>query len=608
MSMKDLSPNLLIYMLDILEIDEKTDLTHIRICQSDLLLCQLKMDSKFGLTQNAVINRNHSDNCDFCGESLILEQSNMDSSVLDPISGCMEDHEVKEFLPHKHFGTSDGYVADKSISFVKFALSCVHSKTMNKPKLTSCVCKSCYIILLRKYQASTKNIYYTPSAKRQEKEQKSECCIPSCTNKMIKNTAVIPEFFITLFNFECGPRAALCAAHRLTYINKLSRDKRCLLCSKLLKYCSSKDKIKPKKETKAKVVKEIVEKNLDYILPEDFVDKEYEFHRNCHRTWTSNIERSQHKYQTPSKRSSAEERRSNMKRRRLFEPAFDEINIAAPTNNNESMDNDDIMTDEGASMYNYLEETTVFIHEEAKDIEVSRGTLMKKIDKEIVDFLLAYIQDKKYITRKKIAEKYQDSLRTQCILNNMSTLDAASMKGDRMQRRLLDELSQRELTTEIQFSFLSNKGGYLIHEKGFDFKKEVLKLSEEHVFEDLDSMESANVPAVLHQYQQLSTAIKESGETIDEYYRKQKRILDDFDLNKFFSLIKPAVFNFVVLTTMSTRETRQVMNHPNLPLWLNGEDYLLETYNPEKINSQRLFSKRIFLCLGKHTKTKGNKY
>ena len=111
-------------------------------------------------------------------------------------------------------------------------------------------------------------------------------------------------------------------------------------------------------------------------------------------------------------------------------------------------------------------------------------------------------------------------------------------------------------------------------------------------------MTTSTGPAVLDQYQKLVEAINESGQNIDSYYRKQNKILDEFDLHKLFSMIKPAVFNFIVLTTMTLKERRRVMNHPNLPLWLDGQDYLLETYDPANVKSHRLFSKRVFISLG----------
>ena len=170
--LKDGSPNLITYLLDRLEIDEDTDLQNMSICQSDLIVCQLKMDSKFGLMQNTVMNRKHSDFCDFCGESIVLTKGAMDASFVDPETGILEDCEVKEFMVHKHFGTTEGYVADKSLSFVKFALNCYHRKTMRRLSLNSCICKACYIILLRKYEASKKDKYYTPHKKRGKERNK----------------------------------------------------------------------------------------------------------------------------------------------------------------------------------------------------------------------------------------------------------------------------------------------------------------------------------------------------------------------------------------------------------------------------------------------------
>ena len=137
----------------------------------------------------------------------------------------------------------------------------------------------------------------------------------------------------------------------------------------------------------------------------------------------------------------------------------------------------------------------------------------------------------------------------------------------------------------------------------------VLRLSED-VNENLDVDENLDIietqGGAMVQYEVLAKAILESGNAIDKYYRQENNILSDFDLNTFFSFIKPSLFNFVVLSTLSRRERNQIFKHPNLPLWLRGEDYLLETYNAENVNSQRLFSKRVFLCLGKNTSNKPN--
>ena len=247
-----------------------------------------------------------------------------------------------------------------------------------------------------------------------------------------------------------------------------------------------------------------------------------------------------------------------------------------------------------------LEDTNCFLHEEEFEEEpVTRQTLLTKIDNDILSFLLAYLKTNKYITRKKLLEKYQDLLSTESILNNLPTLDVAGIRGDRMQRRLQKVMQEAQLDKEIVFSFLSNKSGYLIHHVDFDFKKEVFRLQDEAIYEHLDSTEATTLPGILNQYKNLGSAIFESGQNIDAYYRKQKKILDEFDINKLFSLIKPEVFNFVALTTMSVREANTILKHPNLQLWLEGKEYLLETYNPSKPNSQRLFSKRVFLSLGR---------
>ena len=55
----------------------------------------------------------------------------MESSILN--TGDIDVVEIKEYRTQKHFGNSDGYVADKSIEFVKFALACVHRNTVKKP-------------------------------------------------------------------------------------------------------------------------------------------------------------------------------------------------------------------------------------------------------------------------------------------------------------------------------------------------------------------------------------------------------------------------------------------------------------------------------------------
>ena len=469
-SIEGWSPNLITYLLDRLEIDEDTDLQNMSICQSDLIVCQLKMDSKFGLMQNTVMNRKHSDFCDFCGESIVLTKGAMDASFVDPETGILEDCEVKEFMVHKHFGTTEGYVADKSLSFVKFALNCYHRKTMRRLSLNSCICKACYIILLRKYEASKKDKYYTPHKKGGKKETK--CFLPFCENMMARNVSVLKEIFKTVFVIECGTSAPLCHAHRLAYANKLKENEHCPLCAKLLKYGRRCEKSKPTQERKTTLLCMIKTNNLNNmaaLIPEDFESHEYEVHKKCIRKLERDVERSMPKSETPSNSSPTKEKMSQKKKRRLF----DEIEMGDQSQINESMEQD--LTEEINSDYSMqsLEESVVIIpeEEEENDFKRSKQSIMLEIDSRIVDFLLTYLKNNSFITRKQLLEKYENYLRTECILNNISTLGETTMRGDRMQRRLETELSKRELPTPIKFSFLSNKNGYLVHQKELDFKK-----------------------------------------------------------------------------------------------------------------------------------------
>ena len=83
---------------------------------------------------------------------------------------------------------------------------------------------------------------------------------------------------------------------------------------------------------------------------------------------------------------------------------------------------------------------------------------------------------------------------------------------------------------------------------------------------------------------------------INKFY-KSDLSFKDFNSDELLHKISPILFNFVVFLTLSRRENSVVMNHPNLPRWLNGEIHLLETYKSDSKSSHRVLVQRVFLCV-----------
>ena len=126
-----------------------------------------------------------------------------------------------------------------------------------------------------------------------------------------------------------------------------------------------------------------------------------------------------------------------------------------------------------------------------------------------------------------------------------------------------------------------------------------MKIHQNYVVEpDIAGLDDIPDPGLITSvYQFLVEEITESAKRINDFYQGENKILQEFDLDMLFHLISPAVFNFIVLTTLSAREKSNILCNEQMQMWLSGYTYILENYDPKSKNSHRNFVRRVFLSL-----------
>ena len=503
-----------------------------------------------------VIGRNHNEECTFCSKSLVLGEN------------VASDDGEKEFIEHHHLTNMQGFVPHDKTKFVKFALRCKHRSTNQRVTfISSCICNSCYHILRRKFDSSEKGIYYTPSV-RKKKLERQECCIKDCSDKSIVALEIIPAFFLGNFSVKesfiksSSTSAPLCNHHRQDYRRKLLSPKLCMFCARDISRVSKKEKTNSQPSFKKKLVEDIQRKELALELPEDFINKEYTFHKNCLKQMKIRIARMNSPNTTPTKRVDYSEDQETGKRRRLDfgQENLEQESIPSTSSAQDAslLQHDDELEISVGFSDTGLDEslsTSHILEDEPNNDEqiMSKEEILSITDEETINFVYEKLQSNMFMTRKELVERWHDILKTKCFLQSIDYQSIPTLKIMTVQKRVMEKWNCLHGNEEtLQFTFRSNRCGYYVHLASVDmvqFEEEIRKLkAKDFEEEDFTINEFGKIS---HVYKLLLNKIEANAKIIDDFYRIDgENISNDYDIKKLINLLDPMLFNFVVFTTL----------------------------------------------------------
>ena len=426
---------ILVYCEQIKELNDydyicKRDLKHIENFKDDGENFETEFSGKLG----------HEENCGFCTASLVWE-SDQNSSVYDTV-GVMFQPLAKNMKKHYHLSLDTGNVNEARHAFVKFVLKQRHKNSTECPKLSSCICGSCYMWLKRSFENKRKGV---DSTKRKYVSDSSlKCAVKECNNISYKSLVTKPELMIKLFGIDSTSKTPLCKDHRLVYSKELFVTDRCLFCAQLLKKTAKNKKLTPLETTKRKYIALITEIGLEKDLPDDFCLKDYVFHKDCWRKENVTVQR--------AKGTDAIQGKSAKRQRVDSDGAANDIDVD---------DTETVALDYLNDLEEEKRNDSLFYEEEEEPTKnLSIEELKSKADAATLQFIKEELKRNLLTTRKTISDYWNNYLRTVAFENGHDLFDLVDCRGDRFQRRILRVYEPADPEETLQFTFIANKAKY----------------------------------------------------------------------------------------------------------------------------------------------------
>ena len=443
--------------------------------------------------------RLHKDQCGYCGGTLLISKSERGTEVDDDSgdgdagpSGAQDVgatklsvDESREYQYHRHL-TRNGCVPHDLISFVKFALRCYHRVHRRRLTLDSCLHNACNVILWKKYEASKKGDYYTPSKRKSATFVRPVCIVKSCDVVSVCSSEIIPRAFDALFasNRNEMTKVPMCNVHRLEYRRSLESKSFCVLCNDDLRRASQKDKQFPSKDVKIQLIEDNENFEFGYEVPDNFSDNDYELHRKCLKKFREKVRR--------AKREAESETETQLpKKRRLFKPEetgpswqagpsgqagssgqagpSGQVTIQIGDHEAGPSFQQDIetgsvpsghssptaATEDPSSLDDYV------VVEPEIESQMSKTAIKDLVDDITVDFIQEELSKKCFITRKEVVNFWNDNLKTYGFQHNYSHMEMPTIRPSRVQKRIQEAWQRRypDEEKELSFTFRSNKKG-----------------------------------------------------------------------------------------------------------------------------------------------------
>lgn len=521
-------------------IDKCSKINVIKIKDKICMLCVLKYSQKSDSVKE------HFPSCGFCEKSLLCQASAEDLTIVAHDSF----DNVQEFIKHRHFKWKEVELDGEKNDFLKYCFSLKHRTTGRSPRVDCCICNECFSLLLDRFSDRSKcnlthakdseaKVLWSKTYNNENKYEDEEDMKYSNEQHVLRKRE----------NYLLGAGDSSNGSDFSKHV--------CVLCKQDNKRQKS-DLITPKRERKEGFQELLSKTDCNLVLPTDFATDQYKVHARCIR-------------------------KKEIELKRKTEPSAP--NISPTLSKKSKLDGEN--EDDYPILYDELED---------ENKNLSKNDILPILDSYTVQYIFEELEKKILITRKMIADFWNNKRKVLCILHDLD------YSPDSKVTTVMDRIDKKWLETypgnPLKPKFISNKNGYMIHRASDDPNKfSSVKDIEKR---DNDFLETL----MINLWDKLDYVV----ELNDNIY-KDSSLLIDLNLPNMLKKIDNSLFNFMTIVTLTKKERKQCLRKKGLLKALMGESNLHETLNEHQTDSSySLLVKRAVLTVQMMTLSSHDQY